>query len=95
MGRPVGVKCHRSWVSSLSESQTTFIAMGDSGSRLCVAGRNDLIATNCDEADLKTKRRTDGEPKRKEYRMITDCESAQDHQYPRCRRVGNVKSAGE
>ena len=48
----------------------------------------------CDEAGLKTKRRTDGEPKRKEYRMITGCESAQDHQYPHCRRVSNVKSAG-
>lgn len=68
--------------------------MGDSGSRLCVAGRNDLIATNRDEASLKA-RRTDGEPKRKEYRMITGCESAQDHQYPHGRRVSNGKSAGE
>jgi len=47
------------------------------------------VDTRC----LKTKRRTDGEPKRKEYRMITGRESAQDHQYPHCRRVSNVKSA--
>jgi hypothetical protein len=36
--------------------------MGASGSRLCAAGRNDLIAT---ETGLKTKRRSDGEPKEK------------------------------
>jgi hypothetical protein len=37
--------------------------MADSGCRLCLAGRNDLIA---DEASLKTKRRTDAGQKDKD-----------------------------
>jgi hypothetical protein len=69
--------------------------MGDSGSRLCAAGRNDLIATNRDEASLKAKRRTDGKPKKQRISNVTGCESAQDHQYPHARRVSNGKSAGE